>query len=215
VAEWQTRTVQVRVSERTWGFNSPLAHLKTDRTPSRNREGVLSLMGRIGFLDPTGDVCHSFGGQHVGYGELADLGVCPSIECVTRSSAKSWTQSSRVRRTPVALLPGTGGAGEAIGFGERIPGTFSHRASSVSDSRRVRHSSGPRNDGVVVGRRFRRSQTRQERDRHAGGRSGAVNGRRTVPPADERRFPPTPDAPTVSRSFTASIRLNVTQTAAP
>ncbi|MDT4915923.1 MAG: hypothetical protein QOI15_790 [Pseudonocardiales bacterium] len=26
VAEWQTRTVQVRVSERTWGFNSPLAH---------------------------------------------------------------------------------------------------------------------------------------------------------------------------------------------
>jgi hypothetical protein len=27
--EWrnrQTRTVQVRVSERTWGFNSPLAH---------------------------------------------------------------------------------------------------------------------------------------------------------------------------------------------
>ena len=27
VAEWQTRTVQVRVSVRTWGFNSPLAHL--------------------------------------------------------------------------------------------------------------------------------------------------------------------------------------------
>ncbi|MDT4913162.1 MAG: hypothetical protein QOC66_2290 [Pseudonocardiales bacterium] len=26
MAEWQTRTVQVRVSERTWGFNSPLAH---------------------------------------------------------------------------------------------------------------------------------------------------------------------------------------------
>jgi hypothetical protein len=26
VAEWQTRTVQVRVSERTWGFKSPLAH---------------------------------------------------------------------------------------------------------------------------------------------------------------------------------------------
>src|SRR5262249_44848034 len=26
VAEWQTRTVQVRVSVRTWGFNSPLAH---------------------------------------------------------------------------------------------------------------------------------------------------------------------------------------------
>ncbi len=26
VAEWQTRTVQVRVSERMWGFNSPLAH---------------------------------------------------------------------------------------------------------------------------------------------------------------------------------------------
>jgi hypothetical protein len=28
--EWrnrQTRTVQVRVSERTWGFNSPLAHV--------------------------------------------------------------------------------------------------------------------------------------------------------------------------------------------
>ena len=27
MAEWQTRTVQVRVSVRTWGFNSPLAHL--------------------------------------------------------------------------------------------------------------------------------------------------------------------------------------------
>ena len=26
VAEWQTRTVQVRVSVRTWGFDSPLAH---------------------------------------------------------------------------------------------------------------------------------------------------------------------------------------------
>src|SRR5690349_20042682 len=31
VAEWQTRTVQVRVSVRTWGFNSPLAH---NRLPS-------------------------------------------------------------------------------------------------------------------------------------------------------------------------------------
>ena len=28
VAEWQTRTVQVRVSERTWRFNSSLAHKK-------------------------------------------------------------------------------------------------------------------------------------------------------------------------------------------
>jgi hypothetical protein len=27
VAEWQTRTVQVRVSVRTWGFKSPLAHI--------------------------------------------------------------------------------------------------------------------------------------------------------------------------------------------
>ena len=26
VAEWQTRSVEVAVSERTWGFNSPLAH---------------------------------------------------------------------------------------------------------------------------------------------------------------------------------------------
>ena len=26
VAEWQTRTVQVRVPERAWGFNSPLPH---------------------------------------------------------------------------------------------------------------------------------------------------------------------------------------------
>src|SRR3954453_23648666 len=29
VAEWQTRTVQVRVSGRTWGFNSPLAHSRS------------------------------------------------------------------------------------------------------------------------------------------------------------------------------------------
>jgi hypothetical protein len=34
VAEWQTRTVQVRVSVRTWGFNSPLAHKIRCRTPA-------------------------------------------------------------------------------------------------------------------------------------------------------------------------------------
>src|SRR5829696_1536917 len=33
VAEWQTRTVQVRVSERTWGFNSPLAHPVLGHSP--------------------------------------------------------------------------------------------------------------------------------------------------------------------------------------
>src|SRR3954462_241412 len=33
VAEWQTRTVQVRVSERTWGFNSPLAHISLGDSP--------------------------------------------------------------------------------------------------------------------------------------------------------------------------------------
>ncbi len=33
VAEWQTRTVQVRVSERTWGFNSPLAHGEEGKSP--------------------------------------------------------------------------------------------------------------------------------------------------------------------------------------
>lgn len=34
--EWrnrQTRTVQVRVPERAWGFNSPLAHLKLGFSP--------------------------------------------------------------------------------------------------------------------------------------------------------------------------------------
>ena len=35
VAEWQTRTVQVRVPERAWGFNSPLAHqMKEWRDPT-------------------------------------------------------------------------------------------------------------------------------------------------------------------------------------
>jgi hypothetical protein len=29
VAEWQTRWLQVPVSERAWGFKSPLAHVKT------------------------------------------------------------------------------------------------------------------------------------------------------------------------------------------
>jgi hypothetical protein len=36
--EWrnrQTRTVQVRVSERTWGFNSPLAHFRFAGQPRR------------------------------------------------------------------------------------------------------------------------------------------------------------------------------------
>ncbi len=28
---WQTRTVQVRVPERAWGFNSPLAHKLSPR----------------------------------------------------------------------------------------------------------------------------------------------------------------------------------------
>src|SRR2546426_276341 len=31
VAEWQTRTVQVRVPETVWGFNSPLAHITKPR----------------------------------------------------------------------------------------------------------------------------------------------------------------------------------------
>ena len=37
VAEWQTRTVQVRVSERTWRFNSSLAHSR----PSLSGLGLL------------------------------------------------------------------------------------------------------------------------------------------------------------------------------
>jgi hypothetical protein len=39
VAEWQTRTVQVRVSERTWGFNSPLAHAIVLDTCVRGERG--------------------------------------------------------------------------------------------------------------------------------------------------------------------------------
>ena len=39
MAEWQTRTVQVRVSVRTWGFNSPLAHTQVPEV-GRAREGV-------------------------------------------------------------------------------------------------------------------------------------------------------------------------------
>jgi hypothetical protein len=45
VAEWQTRTVQVRVSVRTWGFNSPLAHVTRD-DPVRRKRG----RGRSFFL---------------------------------------------------------------------------------------------------------------------------------------------------------------------
>ena len=45
VAKWQTRTVQVRVSERTWGFNSPLAH------PSDLRKCPLLLTRRGFFVD--------------------------------------------------------------------------------------------------------------------------------------------------------------------
>ena len=40
VAEWQTRMVQVHVSERTWGFNSPLPHLSGPGV--RTRAGVFS-----------------------------------------------------------------------------------------------------------------------------------------------------------------------------
>src|SRR6185312_2786535 len=41
VAEWQTRTVQVRVSVRTWGFNSPLAHsvISQETGMTRNPHG--------------------------------------------------------------------------------------------------------------------------------------------------------------------------------
>jgi hypothetical protein len=42
LGEWrnrQTRTVQVRVSERTWGFNSPLAHhIYAGQAPPARRE---------------------------------------------------------------------------------------------------------------------------------------------------------------------------------
>ena len=48
MAKWQTRTVQVRVPERAWGFNSPLAHdtntpsdlrKRTEERSSKRREG--------------------------------------------------------------------------------------------------------------------------------------------------------------------------------
>jgi len=38
VAKWQTRTVQVRVSERTWGFNSPLAHSLTQGCSAKSAD---------------------------------------------------------------------------------------------------------------------------------------------------------------------------------
>jgi hypothetical protein len=44
VAEWQTRTVQVRVSVRTWGFNSPLAHMFGG--PSGSPSPLPSILGR-------------------------------------------------------------------------------------------------------------------------------------------------------------------------
>ena len=56
VAKWQTRTVQVRVSERTWGFNSPLAHpgsFHAQRSPhfrtrdGRLGEGALAVAGNV------------------------------------------------------------------------------------------------------------------------------------------------------------------------
>ena len=42
VAEWQTRTVQVRVSERTWRFNSSLAHRKVALTRANTDSWILS-----------------------------------------------------------------------------------------------------------------------------------------------------------------------------
>jgi hypothetical protein len=40
VAEWQTRQLQVLVSERAWGFKSPLAHKK-----SLAMQGISSRLG--------------------------------------------------------------------------------------------------------------------------------------------------------------------------
>src|SRR3954452_6343587 len=54
VAEWQTRTVQVRVSVRTWGFNSPLAHHSTP--PSLTQRAGPSggrLAARQGLISPS------------------------------------------------------------------------------------------------------------------------------------------------------------------
>ena len=51
VAEWQTRTVQVRVSVRTWGFNSPLAHA-CDLSTDPGRTEPLRL-GPFWFLTPS------------------------------------------------------------------------------------------------------------------------------------------------------------------
>jgi hypothetical protein len=43
VAEWQTRTVQVRVSERTWGFNSPHPHQSSAQGFAENRGALIAV----------------------------------------------------------------------------------------------------------------------------------------------------------------------------
>lgn len=61
---WQTRTVQVRVPERAWGFKSPLAHhLKTGSdqhfccqsllsfTARATREASMARVADIGFVE--------------------------------------------------------------------------------------------------------------------------------------------------------------------
>jgi hypothetical protein len=49
VAEWQTRTVQVRVPERAWGFNSPLPH---QMVIAPTRAGAIFVSGPVGETAP-------------------------------------------------------------------------------------------------------------------------------------------------------------------
>ena len=57
VAEWQTRTVQVRVSERTWGFNSPHPHESLVPPVRRKREPEALVISAPGAEPPETPRC--------------------------------------------------------------------------------------------------------------------------------------------------------------
>src|SRR4051812_5403140 len=92
VAEWQTRTVQVRVSVRTWGFNSPLAH--PSRVTSEGDGGGVLLAHRPGPVP----VEHDHVGQGVGAHEVAHEP--PELAVGLRRTALAPTQ-----RQPEAVSP--------------------------------------------------------------------------------------------------------------
>ncbi len=150
VAEWQTRTVQVRVSVRTWGFNSPLAHGWAGFTLLR-RVGP-SVMSAAGAEPPRAPRCGRFA-LGAASGSVATarrwLPVCrwtrpsclprgPSPRGPRGAVGSPWVRRSVPWRQPVVGSPFAGGP-----VGHVCPGGSLGRALLAESACRLARMSAP------------------------------------------------------------------------